>query len=166
MKREDLLIKELNLQAHPEGGFYKETYRSEGVVLEEHLPENFDGSRNYCTSIYFLLKTNEFSAFHRINQDENWYFHEGSSLTIHQISPDGIYTKTVLGSNILEGEVFQHTVPKNYWFGATVNQPDSYSLVGCSVSPGFDFKDFELANSTQLQKKFPDHKIIIEELTR
>lgn len=166
MNREDILISELNLLAHPEGGFYKETYRSEEIILEKHLPEKFEGNRNYCTSIYFLLKSDDFSAFHKINQDENWYFHEGSSLTIHQISTEGIYSKTILGSDISKGEVFQHTVPKNYWFGATVNNANTYSLVGCSVAPGFDFRDFILADKNELQKKFPNHKNIIEELVR
>lgn len=166
MTRKDFLIQELELNAHPEGGFYKETYRSEGSISENHLPEKFKGDRNYCTSIYFLLSSTDFSAFHKINQDETWHFYEGSSITIHQISPEGIYSKIILGNNLLEKEMFQYTVKGGFWFGATVNKTNSYTLVGCTVAPGFDFNDFELANRIELQKKFPNHKRIIEELTR
>lgn len=166
MKREDVLIQELELKSHPEGGFYKETYRSSGIIMNSSLPENYRGNRNFSTSIYFLLSSNDFSAFHRINQDETWHFYEGSSITIHQISPEGIYSSIVLGNDILEKEVYQYTVKGGFWFGATVNKKNSYTLVGCAVAPGFDFNDFELATRNKLQKKFPNHKKIIEELTR
>lgn len=166
MKREDIIIDKLNLTEHPEGGFYKETYRSSGTISADNLPSFFEGERNYCTSIYFLLKSNDFSAFHKINQDETWYFHEGSSITIHQISTEGIYSKYIVGTDILNNQHPQYTVPAGYWFGATVDDPKSYSLVGCAVSPGFDFQDFTLANRNELTKKFPNHKNIIEELTR
>lgn len=166
MKREELLIEKLNLTEHPEGGYFKETYRSSGTISKDNLPDFYQGERNYCTSIYFLLKASDFSAFHKINQDETWYFHEGSSITIHQISPKGIYSKFILGNDILNSQFPQYTVPGGYWFGATVDVKDSYSLVGCTVSPGFDFQDFVLAERNSLQKKFPNHKNIIEELTR
>jgi predicted cupin superfamily sugar epimerase len=166
MKREDILIEKLNLTAHPEGGSFKETYRSKGVVEKNNLPASYKSKRNFCTSIYFLLKSSEFSAFHRINQDETWHFYEGSTITIHQISPSGTYSKTTLGNDILNNQYPQYTVPANYWFGATVVKVNSYSLVGCTVAPGFDFEDFELAKRNKLQKKFPNHKNIIEKLTR
>ena len=89
MKRDQLLIDKLRLTKHPEGGYFKETYRSKGTIEKDNLPMTYQGKRNFCTSIYFLLKSNEFSAFHKINQDESWHFYEGSSITIHQISSSG-----------------------------------------------------------------------------
>ncbi|NIJ44502.1 hypothetical protein FHR24_000941 [Wenyingzhuangia heitensis] len=165
MNRADLLIKELNLSEHPEGGYFKETYRSDGIIISHHLSMEFNGNRAYGTSIYFLLKSNSFSAFHKINQDEIWHFHEGSPVRIHQISPRGEYTSVVLGSDVLNKQQFQHVVPANYWFGATVENKDNYTLVGCTVSPGFDFDDFTLAKRAELISLFPEHQEIISTLT-
>lgn len=166
MKREELLIKKLHLTQHPEGGYFKEIYRSTATIDKKSLPDCYNGARNYCTSIYFLLTSDDFSAFHKINQDETWHFYEGSTLTIHQISPSGEYLKITIGNDILNNQFPQYTVPGDYWFAASVDQKNSYSLVGCTVSPGFDFNDFTLAEKNNLQKKFPNHKNIIEELTR
>ncbi len=163
MSRSNELIQRLNLTAHPEGGYFKETYRSKEQI--SNLPKQFKGERNYSTSIYFLLESNDFSAFHKINQDELWYFHEGAPIKIHQISPNGDYSSVVLGNRILEQHQFQHVVPAGYWFAATVEEQDSYSLVGCNVAPGFDFKDFVLATKQQLTAEFPQHKNIISKLT-
>ncbi|MCP9290823.1 cupin domain-containing protein [Gracilimonas sediminicola] len=160
------LITRFDLKEHPEGGYFKETYRSEGVIPETVFPEVFEGSRNYCTGIYFLLTSDAFSAFHRIRQDEMWHFYQGSPLTIHMISPHGDYSKQVVGLDFDNGELPQFTVPKEYWFAAEVNQPDSYSFVGCTVSPGFDFRDFELAAEESLSRKFSKHKDLISRLTR
>ncbi len=166
MDRIQELIKTLALTPHPEGGYYKETYRSKGSIAKTSLPNEFDGARNYCTSIYFLLPSDSFSAFHKIKQDEIWNYHEGSALQIHQISPEGIYSYVILGNNLSLGQQFQHVVPANYWFAATVIQQNSYTLVGCTVAPGFDFNDFILANRQQLATKFPQHKAIINKLTQ
>ena len=165
MKREDILIDKLNLAAHPEGGYHKETYRSSGIITEENLPESYSGDRNFCTSIYFLLKSDNFSAFHKINQDETWHFYEGSTITIHQISPDGVYSNTILGNDVINNQFPQYTVPGNYWFGATVDTKNSYSLAGCTVAPGFDFKDFVIPKRKELQELFPQHVAIITKLT-
>lgn len=160
------LIKRFDLQKHPEGGYFTETYRSEEEIPEVVLPDSFEGSRNYCTGIYFLLTSNTFSAFHRIQQDEMWHFYQGAPLIIHVIHPNGEYSKQVLGLNFEEGAVPQFTVLKKSWFAAEVNEPDSYSFVGCTVSPGFDFRDFELAERDLLCKQFHYHKEIISRLTR
>ena len=159
------IISHFDLQEHPEGGYFKETYRSEGEIPEELLSNEFEGSRNYSTGIYFLLTSEAFSAFHKIHQDEMWHFYKGSPLTIHMISPDGAYSKQVVGLNFDEGELPQFTVPKEYWFAAEVNETDSYSFVGCTVSPGFDFRDFELAERGSLVELFPQHKKIISSFT-
>ena len=130
------IIDKLQLQPHPEGGFYKETYRSIDTCL--------DGSRNLQTAIYFLLTSDNVSHFHRIKSDEIWYFHDGQTLEIIEIDSNGNETITRLGKDILNGEVLQHVVPAGIWFGARLAAHSEFCLVGCQVSPGFDFKDFEL----------------------
>lgn len=151
------IIARLQLEPHPEGGFFKETYRSSGEV-------DFNGVRNYSTCIYFLLTSDTFSAFHRIRQDEIWHFYAGSPIELYQISPTGEYHTVLIGNNFENGEVPQYVVPAGYWFGATVH--DGYALVGCTVSPGFDFMDFELAKREDLLSLFPEHDLIICKLTR
>ncbi len=160
------IIKFLDLQPHPEGGFFKETYRSEGIINADNLGTNYQGERNYSTCIYFLLTSDTFSAFHRIHQDEIWHFYSGSPIHIHTISEDGIYTQTMLGSTIENGEIPQHVVAGGSWFGATVIRDADYALVGCTVAPGFDFLDFELASRDELINRFPQHNHIITRLTR
>ena len=165
-ERIQYLVSKLGLQEHPEGGFYKETYRSEGIIPAESLPDEFSGPRNYSTGIYFLLTSDTFSAFHKIHQDEMWHFYEGSPLTVHMIDAEGKYTAQKAGLNFDEEEVPQFTVPAGVWFAAEVSEPDSYALVGCTVAPGFDFEDFELAEREILTAAFPEHSGIIEKLTR
>jgi len=160
------IIRSLDLKPHPEGGFFRETYRSEGVIESDNLNSNYTGDRNYSTCIYFLLTSDVFSAFHRINQDEIWHFYDGSPLHLHLISGDGVYSKTVIGRDIIRGEVPQFVVPGGSWFAATVINRDDYSLIGCTVAPGFDFRDFELPAREELISLFPQYKIIITELTR
>jgi predicted cupin superfamily sugar epimerase len=160
------LIEQFSLEEHPEGGYFKETYRSECTIPEAVLGDNFDGDRNYSTSIYFLLTSDTFSAFHKIHQDEMWHFYQGSPLTIHMISPKGEYTKQVVGLNFEEGELPQFTVPKETWFASEVNDPDNYAFVGCTVSPGFDIRDFELPERIELTELHPQHQKVIKRLTR
>ncbi len=160
------LVSKLNLQEHVEGGFYKETYRSEGIIKRGSTPEHFDGDRNYSTGIYFLLTSDNFSAFHRIKQDEMWHFYEGSSLTIHMIDEKGTYSFQRLGLDFNNHELPQFTVPKNTWFASEVEDPNTYCLAGCTVSPGFDFADFQLAERKELIESFPEHKEVIHRLTR
>lgn len=158
-------IKKLGLEKHPEGGWFKEVYRSSEEISGEHLPERFSGKRHHSTSIYFLLSSDTFSAFHRIKSDELWHFYEGSPVTIYMISGEGIYSEAVLGRNIENGEVLQCVIPNGVWFGAKVNEPDSFCLVGCTVAPGFHFDDFELGERNTLIKMFPEHNEIITKLT-
>ena len=160
------LVKQLELEPHPEGGYFKETYRSEGSIPQESLSSEFDGNRNYSTGIYYLLQSEDFSAFHRIHQDEMWHFYSGDALEITMISEDGVLSSILLGQDLKNGDVFQFTVPKHYWFAARVTKPNSYALVGCTVAPGFDFKDFELADRDKLIAQFPQHQDVITSLTR
>ena len=164
MKAQEI-IDHFNLIAHPEGGYYKEVARSKGLILEKNLAEYFQGNRNYYTSIYFLLTSDKFSAFHKINQDEIWHFYQGSSLKLHLISPDGKYSFVIIGNDFKNNEVFQFTVPAHYYFSAEVIQKNSFSFVGCTVAPGFDFRDFVLPSYKELSNEFPNHAEIIKELT-
>ncbi len=160
-----LLIQSLGLQPHPEGGFFREVYRSSEFLPHHALPERFSGDRCFATSIYFLLRSSDFSAFHRIRSDEIWHFYEGSALQLYVIESDGNLHTFTLGRNIMRGEVFQAVVPAGCWFGAKVTAPDSFALVGCSVAPGFDFADFELAQRERLMASYPQHQRLIEALT-
>ncbi|MDU8885564.1 cupin domain-containing protein [Yeosuana sp. MJ-SS3] len=161
----EYLIKELDLQPHPEGGFFKEVYRSTGTIGSESLDSRYSGKRNYATSIYFLLTSDTFSAFHKINQDEVWHFYDGSPIKIHMISEDGEYSYVIVGRNLKDGEKLQFVVPGGSWFAANVINQNDYSLVGCTVSPGFDFKDFQLADRNELIAQYPKYKEIIFNLT-
>lgn len=158
----DHYIRHLNLQPHPEGGYYKEVYRSAGSL---DIP-GFPGPRQLCTSIYFLLEKGNFSAFHRIRSDEIWHFYAGDPLEVIEIDPSGKLNITTLGRDAEKGERFQYVVPAGNWFGSRVKSGSTFSLVGCTVSPGFDFSDFEMAQCVSLSKEFPQHQGIIEQLTR
>jgi predicted cupin superfamily sugar epimerase len=162
----DYFISELNLIAHPEGGYFREVYRSEELIPGDALPYRYSGSRAFSTVIYFLLKSGEPSRFHRLQSDEIWHFYAGSSLTIHQIVADGEYLETILGGSIESGESYQAVIHEHTWFAAEVNQADSYSLIGCTVAPGFDFADFELGERVSLLAAFPQHEKIIRLLTK
>jgi hypothetical protein len=162
----ETLVKELHLLPHPEGGFYKETYRSEGKITQSCLSPNFKGDRNMATGIYFLIEKGNFSALHKIKSDETWHFYYGDALEVIEINEEGNLTITKIGSNLSNGETFQYTVKANTWFGSRVSGNGNFSLVGCTVYPGFDFNDFELANRKNLIHLFPLHKNIIAELTR
>jgi predicted cupin superfamily sugar epimerase len=159
-------IRKLNLTRHPEGGYYKETFRAKEFIKAEHLPQRYNGNRCFSTSIYFLLESHEISALHRIKSNEIWHFYSGSSLTLYRIDPEGMLFKMKLGNDLNNGELFQVHIKAGNWFGATVNERDSYSLVGCTVSPGFEFEDFEIGERRQLIRLFPRHKEIIQKLTK
>jgi len=164
MNTADYFIKNLNMTPHPEGGFYKEIYASEENITSNDLKVDFEGSRILWTSIYFLLRDGEVSNFHRLKSDEMWYYHSGSPLTIYMISPEGELITEQLGLDIEHGEKPQILVPKNYIFGSDMNH-EGYALVGCMVSPGFEFRDFELFKRNELIAKYPQHQQIIHKLT-
>ena len=149
----ELLIHELNLIPHPEGGFYRETFRSKEVLK--------DINRNLVTAIYFLLQSEDISHFHLIKSDEHWFFHAGSPLVVHTLDKNG-HHKHLVGLELNKGETPHFIVPKNTIFGSQVLEKNSYSLVSCLVCPGFDFADFELIKRAELLKEFPQHKEIIE----
>ena len=158
------LINHYQLLPHPEGGYYKETYRSIENIPHAALPERFFGARSISTAIYFLLVKDLFSAFHRIKSDECWHFYEGAGLNVHVIHENGEYELIKLGKNSDLGEVYQAIVPAGAWFASETS--GEYSFVGCTVAPGFDFHDFELAKSHDLKAKYPQHQTLIEGLCR
>ncbi|WP_298039950.1 cupin domain-containing protein [uncultured Desulfuromonas sp.] len=159
-------IEKLGLERHPEGGCFRETYRSEEAIPSRGLPERYGEPRPFSTAIYFLLADGDFSALHRIRSDELWHFYRGSSLTLHVIEPEGIYGKIRLGADPEKGQALQAVVKAGCWFGATLNEPDSYALVGCTVAPGFDFADFEMGEREALLRRYPRHGDTIRKLTR
>ncbi len=159
------LVAHFELKPHPEGGYYRETYRSEEMVHKEALPDRFPGNRHLSTAICFLLEKGNFSAFHRIRSDELWHFYTGDPLWVHVISPDGKYTKIQLG-NKTGNPCFQALVPAGCWFASETAPDGLFSFVGCTVSPGFDFADFELAERSVLTAAYPNLAELIGRLCR
>lgn len=157
-------IERLSLQAHPEGGYFRETYRAAENIQVCGLPPRFASPRSFSTAIYFLLRSQDKSLFHRIKSDELWHFHFGASLNIYLLQDERVSIHK-LGSNLDGGDSLQVIIPANCWFGAKVPEPNSYTLATCTVAPGFDFKDFQIAERHQLLKEFPKHEEIITELT-
>jgi predicted cupin superfamily sugar epimerase len=155
----DDLISKLSLQPHPEGGWYRQTYRSEGVV------DATRGVRAASTAIYFLLQGDEFSALHRIASDEVWHFYMGSPLRVEAITPEGVVESFVLGNDLAANEVLQAWVPAGRWFGASLAQ-GGWALVGCTVAPGFEFMDFEMGDRDALLNLFPQCQDVVRRLTR
>lgn len=154
-------IHRLNLIRHPEGGFYHQSFIADEVIRSESLD-----ARQLYTSIYFLLESGDVSRFHRLKSDELWYYHTGSSLTVHTINPDGTYRAAKLGLDIESGQRPQVLIRGGTIFGATVDDASTYSLVGCMVAPGFVFDDFELFERKQLLADYNQHETIIRKLTK
>ena len=157
MRTSKYWIDKLNLQKHPEGGWFKEVYRSEMKAPENVLTPNFGGVRNLATSIYYLLENKDFSAWHKIKSDEIWHYYTGNStIEILSIENNGII-KRRLGPNPDNGASFQVVIPSNTWFAARLLSEEGFALAGCTVSPGFHFSDFILADES-LINEFPDLK--------
>ncbi|MES1225928.1 MAG: cupin domain-containing protein [Bacteroidota bacterium] len=158
-------IEHLKLTKHIEGGYFSEVYQSSLVLNPSQLPGNFTSSRHCCTHIYFLLEKNQFSAFHRIKSDELWHFYAGDPLIVYEIDVTGKLTEHLLGQNPETQNLFT-SIKAGSWFGARLQSDGEYSLVGCTVSPGFDYDDFELAERDALTAIFPEHKELIDSLCR
>ena len=161
------LVRELRLQPHPEGGYFRETYRAAETLSA--LPQRFAGERSISTAIYFLLEAGQCSHLHRIQSDEVWHFYSGDPLLVVEIDPAGALKTTRLGAPA-QGGTYQHMVPAGAWFGATLAEggqsaPVGFALVGCTVAPGFDFADFELADRATLLAEYPGHQDWIHRLT-
>lgn len=159
------LIKHYMMLPHPEGGWYKENYRSNEIFPGTALPERFTGNREFSTAIYFLLEKNNFSAFHRIKSDECWHFYTGDPLEIFILRENGNMERILLGNDISKGQSFQYVVPANCWFASRTAEGGAFSFVGCTVSPGFDFEDFEMADPARLAAEFPSYARLIQSFT-
>ncbi len=153
------IVKELGLKPHPEGGWYRETYRCRAGLRTPR------GRRSLCTAILFLLEEGQVSRLHRIKSDELWHFHSGGPLRVSALAPGGGLETFLLGPDPARGHLPQAAVPAGRWFGAAPEKGAGYSLAACTVSPGFDFRDFELGGRDALLKKFPRHKALIRKLT-
>ncbi|MCR9205384.1 MAG: cupin domain-containing protein [Halobacteriovoraceae bacterium] len=149
------IVEHYNLQPHPEGGFFAETYRSN---LKIETPQ---GKRSASTAIVFLITKDSISHFHKLTSDEGWHFYEGAPLRLFQINREGELIETTIGPDTSQGQRFQHIVPAGDWFAST--SFGDYSLVGCTVAPGFDFKDFEMGKREELLKEFPQHSEVLSE---
>jgi uncharacterized protein len=150
------IIDQLGLLPHPEGGYYKETYRSEQAIP--------GAERQLMTSIYFLLTGTNVSRFHRIVSDECWYFHTGTPIIVHTLDENG-HTEFILGNDVANGQRPYYLVKGGTIFGSSVLGDEGYALVSCAVAPGFDFRDFELFTADDLLRQFPECKGIIRKLT-
>ncbi len=160
-------IQELHLEPHPEGGFYRKTYQSSISINEHDLPDRFEGNRFAASAIYFLLTNDSFSAFHRLQADELWHFYTGSPITLYCIDLNHQLQTYYLGNPLIHPKAsFQVHIPSQTWFAAEVTNTDGFALVGCTLSPAFDFADFELANKGKLLKEYPQYAELIERLIR
>ena len=182
------LIELYSLSPHPEGGWYKQTYKSSELIPSNSLPDRFTGDRSFSTAIYFLLEQGNFSAFHRIKSDECWHFYAGDPLEVFLLNEKGELEIVTLGNDYEKGQLFQFVVPANCWFASRPRPSEAlsdakgsgrrpsaeegrvpnshFSFVGCTVAPGFEFADFELANANTLIADFSNHADIIRQLCR
>ena len=170
-------VKQLGLRPHPEGGYYRETYRSPEIIARAALPKRYNGRRTLATAIYFLLRADQFSAFHRLKSDEIWHFYDGHPVSIFIIGKNGRLASFKLGLDARQGEQPQVVIRAGNWFaaglanrkspasGGKIANRKSYALIGCTVAPGFDFADFEIGNRKELCRQFPKHHALINRLT-
>jgi len=165
MKTAAQWIRGLKLAPHPEGGYFREVYRSDEGVSHRALPKRYSGARSFSTAIYYLLRGRDISRFHRLASDEIWHFYTGSPLTVHVIDPRGGYQAFHLGVSGMRAQQPQLVIRKNHWFAATVDNPRLYTLTGCTVAPGFDFSDFEMADGDALIRLCPRKATLIRHLT-
>lgn len=159
-------IKHLNLIQHIEGGWYSEEYRSALLAEKKILPSGFNGDRNFCTHIYFLLEQGNYSAFHRIASDELWHFYYGEPLIVYEIDQSGNIIEHLLGNDLTKGQKLFCVIQAGNWFASRPEEGSNYALVGCTVSPGFDFADFEMAKEEDLILNYPAHEKLIRTLCR
>lgn len=158
------LIERYRLEPHPEGGWYKEYYRSTEQVPANGLPGRYNGPRSFATSIYFLLEQGEYSAFHKIQSDECWHFYAGDPMQVFVLGKDGKMQIVELGADIEAGQTFHFVVPAGLWFASRPSPGSKFSFVGCTVAPGFEFADFELADCDELSALYPQYSDLVKTL--
>ena len=160
-------IDKLQLQPHPEGGYYREIYRSEELIAADALPSRYTGSRPFVSLIHFLLKDEQVSKFHRLKSDEIWHFYTGTPVALQLLDNTSGHREVILGADTSEGHTFQTIIRRDTWFGAFMKNTDTsaFALLGCAVAPGFTFDDFELAEREHLLSRFPQYSHLIHRLT-
>jgi hypothetical protein len=152
-------VRSLGLSPHPEGGWFRETYRSLERLPASALPSRFPGERSLATTILYLLAAGERSRFHRLRADESWWHHEGGAMLLHLLGPGGA-RRLVVGP-----ERPQVVVPHGTWFAAEPASGSGYSLVGCGTTPGFEYDDLELAERDALAAEFPSERELVARFT-
>ncbi len=157
-------IEQLGLEEHPEGGWYRRVYEAAERIPASALPARFGGDRPAASAIYYLLLRGRPSRLHRIRSDELWHFYTGGAARLCTISPRGERIDRLLGPDPEKRQTFQAVVPHGSWFAAEVLEGE-FSLFGCTVAPGFEFEDLELADREELCARFPGHRELIERLT-
>jgi predicted cupin superfamily sugar epimerase len=157
----------LHLKLHPEeGGYFIETYRSSETISEKALPSRYKGRRFFGTAIYYLLTTQTFSALHRLRSDEIFHFYSGDPVEMLQLWPDGSGRVVILGSDILNGMQPQVVIPRGVWQGARLLKNGKFALLGATVSPGFEFADYESGRREELVKSYPKFRGLIIALSK
>jgi predicted cupin superfamily sugar epimerase len=167
MLRADQIISLLNLKPHPEEeGYFVETYRSLETIPESALTSRYKGNRTFATAIYYLLTPRVFSPIHRLQSDEIFHFYLGDPVEMLQLWPDGSGKILLLGSDILNGMQPQVVVPRGIWQGARLLKDGNFALIGTTVSPGFEFMDYESGHSEELTKSYPNYREWITALAK
>ncbi len=167
MLKTDEIITLFNLKPHPEeGGRFAETYRSSETIPEKALPGRYQGMRSFGTAIYYLLTPETFSAMHRLRSDEIFHFYLGDPVEMLQLFPDGSGKLFILGSDILNGMLPQVVVPQGIWQGTRLLRDGKFALLGTTVSPGFEFADYEPGQRDALSESYPQFRDLIIALTK
>jgi len=163
----DEIIQQLGLKPHPEeGGFYRETYRSPESLQGESLPVRYSSPRSLGTAIFYLLTPNSVSALHRLPTDEIFHFYLGDPVEMLWLLQDGSSHVTTLGQDLAKGEALQLVVPMGTWFGSRLKAGGRFALMGTTMSPGFDFSDYEAGDRAKLLAQYPGQADLIIHLTR
>ena len=167
MLRAGQIIALFNLKPHPEeGGYFAETYRSSETISDKALPSRYEGDRCFGTAIYYLLTPETFSAMHRLRSDEIFHFYFGDPVEMLQLLPDVSGKVTIIGFDILHGMQPQVVVPKGAWQGARLLKDGRFALLGATVSPGFEFADYEHGRRDELVRSYPEFRELITALTK
>jgi len=159
------IISKFGLKPLPEeGGFYRETYRSEEKIPNKGLPARYSSAKSFCTAIYYLLSPDTCSALHRLSSDELFHFYLGDPVSMLQLHPGGTSQLLTLGQNVEKDEHLQVVVSRGTWLGAFLDEGGSFALMGTTMAPGFDFSDYEHGDREELIRQYPDQKELIFKL--
>ena len=166
MTSSEEIINKLGLIKHPkEGGYFTETYRSEEELSKNVLPQRYKSKRSLSTAIYYMITPDTISPMHRLITDEIFHFYLGDPVNILMLNPDNTSEIITLGHDILNNQIVQMVVKRNTWFGFKLNSGGSFALLGSTMSPGFDYSDYEEGDPKTLSEQYPQHKDFIYQLS-